>query len=109
MAGADGREGFFEPGDDLFLRLGADERPAFLLGDREELLRQLRISLLLLGPRVAFEDAPVSLAQAQDGDDIPREPRTLADDLCGLESARERARKSTRLNSSHTVRSYAVF
>ena len=66
----DGREGFFEPCDDLLVRLGADERPAFLLGDREELLCQLGVALLLLGPGVAFEDASISLAQAFDGDDL---------------------------------------
>src|SRR5215210_1549266 len=92
MAGADGREGFFEPGDDLLVRLRADERPAFLLGDREKLLRQLGVSLFLLGPGAAFEDAPVSLAQAVDRDDFAREPRTVADHLCGLQSAREWAR-----------------
>ena len=85
-------EGHFEPRDDLLVRFGADERPAFLLGDREELLCQLGVALLLLGPGVTFEDASIPLAQAVDGDDLARESRTITDDLCGLESARERAR-----------------
>src|ERR671910_350962 len=91
VEGADGREGLFEPRDDLLVRLGADERPAFLLGDREELLCQLGVALLLLGPGVAFEDASIPLAQAVDGDDLAFESRTVTDDLCGLEGARERA------------------
>src|ERR687898_843219 len=81
----------FEPRDALLVRLGADERPAFLLGDREELLCQLGVALLLLGPGVAFEDASIPLAQAVDGDDLAFESRTVTDDLCGLEGARERA------------------
>src|SRR5918996_910278 len=89
--GADGPECFFEPRDDLLVRLGAHERPAFLLGDREELLCQLGVELLLLGPGVAFEDASVPLAQAVDGDDLACESRTVTDDLCGLEGARQRA------------------
>src|SRR5215210_8391208 len=91
MAGADGREGLFEPRDNLLVGLRADERPAFLLWDREELLCQLGVALLLLGPGVAFEDASIPLGQAFDGDDLARESRTVADDLCGLEGARERA------------------
>src|SRR5918992_2098832 len=63
VEGADGRECFFEPRDDLLVRLGAHERPAFLLWDREELLCQLGVTLLLLGPGVAFEDAAIPLAQ----------------------------------------------
>src|SRR5215208_3183708 len=89
--GADGREGVLEPRDDLLVGLGAHERPAFLLRDREELLCQLGVALLLLGPGVAFEDASIPLGQAFDGDDLARESRTVADDLCGLEGARERA------------------
>src|SRR5918999_4945794 len=91
VEGADGRECFFEPHDDLLVRLGAHERPAFLLGDREELLCQLGVALLLLGPGVAFEDASVPLAQAVDGDDLACESRTVTDDLCGLEGARQGA------------------
>src|SRR5215204_3031933 len=75
---ADGRECFFEPCDDLLVRLGAHERPAFHLGDREELLCQLGVELLLLGPGVAFEDASIPLAQAVDGDDLAFESRTVA-------------------------------
>src|ERR671921_1534 len=89
---ADQREGLFEPRDDLLVRLGADERPAFLLGDREELLCQLGVALFLLGPGLTFEDTSIPLAQAVDGDDLACEPSTVADDLCGLEGAGERAR-----------------
>src|SRR5829696_7759860 len=92
MEGADGREGVLEPRDDLLVRLGAHERPAFHLGDREELLGKIGVELLLRGPGVAFEDASIPLAQAVDGDDLAFESRTVADDLCGLEGARERAR-----------------
>src|SRR5215210_1829563 len=92
MAGADGREGLFEPRDNLLVGLRADERPAFLLWDREELLCQLGVMLLLFGPGVAFQDTPVPLAQAVGWDDLALESRTVADYLCGLESAGEWAR-----------------
>jgi len=48
--------------------------------------------LFLLGPGVAFEDASIPLAQTFHGDDLACESRTVTDDLCGLEGARERAR-----------------
>ena len=70
----DGRDGLPEPGDDLLVGLRADERPAFLLRDGEELFRQLGISLFLLGPGVAFEDAPVLSLRPSTGTTSPAKP-----------------------------------
>src|SRR5215210_1560582 len=64
VEGADGTQGRLKARDDLLIGLRADERPTFLLGHREKLLRQLGISMLLLGPGVALEDASSPLAQA---------------------------------------------
>src|SRR5919112_310141 len=70
MKDADGREGVLEPDDDLLVCLGAYERPALLLGKGEELLRQLGVALLLLGPGMSLEDTPMPLAKPFDGDDL---------------------------------------